>query len=269
MRDIAVAVTCYNNEKEVINFAKHLSKQNIVDRIQLLVTCNAVKNFVTFRNELKDVMPSACVFNPERNLGYLPGCLYGLGKNEKNYSWVMVSNTDIEFKQNDFFEQAIKDVVESVWCIGPDIELPDTCVHQNPFLENRPSAKKIFTWRVAYSCFTLFRLYFKLHDLSSKKELNSIHLSDKKVYALHGSCFFLKHECVQKLMEEKADIFMYGEELLIAEIVRENGKSCYFKANIGILHNENQVTGNIASKTKQKWFNRSIKYLYGRFFSNN
>lgn len=265
MNDIAVAVACYNNEDEVLEFARKLSHQNQIEKIQLLVTCNACKDFEQFGNDIKSILPTAQVFDAGSNLGYLSGCLYGVKKTKIPYSWIMVSNTDIDFPQDNFFEKALNKVPENVWCIGPNIVLSATGAQQNPFLKSRPSNKKVNTWRIAYSNYFFFRLYQKLHKLKIKKKIQSPR-SSGEVYAVHGSCFFLRNECVQKIIEENSNIFMYGEELLIAEIVRENAKCSFYNSEVSIYHNENQVTGKVASKRKQQWFKASISYLYSRFY---
>lgn len=266
MRDIGVAVVLYNNENEVIQFAMGLLRQSVIDRIQLLVTCNACKDIDKFKRELAEIMPSALVFDPHDNLGYLNGCLFGVKESKKTYSWVMISNTDIELKEKDFFEKALENTPKDVWCIGPDIMLSSTGVHQNPFLQHRPSKKKIQTWKIAYSNYIFFWLYFKLSTLKSKSVQNEMQKSGI-VYSVHGSCFLLRNECVNKIITDAKGIFMYGEELLVAEVVRQNNKKILFSLSIGIIHNENQVTGTIVLKRKQKWFKNSIEYLAKDFFN--
>ena len=260
MRDVAVAVALYNNEKEVIDFAKKLLKQNIIDRIQFLVTCNACKDVKKFKDELLCVLPSALIFDPGENLGYLNGCLYGVKKAGNAFSWVMVSNTDIEFVESSFFEKAVDNISEDIWCIGPDITLSATGIHQNPFLHERPSKRKLLIWNVAYSNYLFFMLYFKLSKLKPKR----VQRNTKKfgaVYAVHGSCFLLRRECVKSILTKCKGIFMYGEELLVAETIYRNHKKTYCNLSIGAIHNENQVTGTIGMKKKQKWFKKSITYL--------
>lgn len=260
MRDIAVAVTLYNNEKEVIEFAKGLLKQTVIDRIQLIVTCNACKNIVKFRSLLIKELPSAMVFDPKENLGYLNGCLFGVNQTGFAYSWVMISNTDIEFMEDNFFEKALMNVGEDVWCIGSDIILSTSGTHQNPFLIERPSRKKMLIWKTVYSAYSFFWLYFKLSELKSKKVQNTIK-KNQFVYAVHGSCFFLRNECAKKISLESKRIFMYGEELLVAESIHKNNKKCLFNSKISIVHNENQVTSGICLKRKQKWFDQSFSFL--------
>ena len=260
MRDIAVAVALYNNEKEVIEFATNLSKQTLINRIQLLVTCNACKNVMKFENKLHEILPSAMVFDPKENLGYLNGCLYGVREKGNVYSWVMVSNTDIVFNKNDFFEKVTKDIPMDVWCVGPNITLASTGGQQNPFLIDRPTYKKFKIWKTVYSVYPLFWLYFKLSDLKPKKT-HRTNIKKKNVYAVHGSCFLLKKECVDKVLNVCQGIFMYGEELLIAEVIRKSQKKTLFNSSVKIIHNENQVTGKVNLRRKQKWFKESIEYI--------
>lgn len=268
IRDIAVAVTCYNNEDEVLEFAKHLSNQSLIDKIQLLVTCNACINFERFQVKLLSVLPTALAFNPGKNLGYLHGCLYGVKKSESNYAWVMISNTDIEFTDNDYFEKLLQSAADDndIWCIGSDIVLKANGAHQNPFLSQRPSKRKFSLWKTVYSSYPLFRLYFKLYALKHKEEANA-DIKSSFIYATHGSCFLLKDECVNKIIEENPGIFMYGEELLVAEIIKENNKKCYLNIDTCVLHNENQVTGRIGNRKKQGWFKQSINYLFENHLS--
>lgn len=266
MRDIAVAVVCYNNEDEVIAFAKHLSQQSIIDRIQLIVTCNRCDDYLAFCQQIQATLQSSLVYDPGDNLGYIQGCMYGVKESNTEYAWVMICNTDIEFKQRDFFEKSIEDVPDDTWCVGFDIMLSTSGIHQNPFLKRRPSKGRVNIWRLAYSCYPLFRLYFILNEIKPRKSVFDCEES-AEVYAVHGSCFIINRNCVNKLLSENHDIFMYEEELLIAEIVYENRRKCFFNNTIGVLHNENQVTGKIGMKRKQKWFKRSFNYLYSRFYS--
>jgi len=265
MRYIAVTVICYNNENEVLDFAKNLSRQSLIDHIQLLVTCNLCNDIKDFRNKLTQIIPSVMVFDPGKNLGYLPGCLYGIEKSQGNYSWVMISNTDISFPQENYFEIALAGISDEIWCIGPCIKLAKSGECQNPFLIKRPSKARINLWCLIYSCYSFFRVYFMLHSMKKEKIVKD--LCSQIVYAVHGSCFFLKKDCVSKIIGEKIKIFMYGEELLVAELVRECEKKCWVNLNAVVLHNENRVTSKIGSKKKQFWFNQSFSYLKERFFN--
>jgi GT2 family glycosyltransferase len=183
----------------------------------------------------------------------------------------MICNTDIIFEDNSFIEQFLsKTYDDSVWCVGTSIILKRTGKNQNPFLRVRPTSAKVHTWRIFYSSYPLFRLYFKLHDIKKRKNASTqeICCASGYVYGVHGSCFFVTEECVNQLVPEAQGIFMYGEELLVAEVIRHNAKKIYYDSSLKIVHNENQVTSAIASSRKQKWFNNSFVYMYNQYFKN-
>ena len=58
----------------------------------------------------------------------------------------------------------------------------------------------------------------------------------------------------------------HGEELYIAEKLKENQFLSYYDKNLKIIHNENQSTGKIASQRKQKWCSQSINFLVERYW---
>jgi GT2 family glycosyltransferase len=89
----------------------------------------------------------------------------------------------------------------------------------------------------------------------------------ESVYALHGSAFLLRRECVVSLMKLESLPFMYGEELFVAETVFKNKMRMVLDCDYILYHNENQVTGKIPSKQKQKWFSDSIKTINRLFYS--
>ena len=59
---------------------------------------------------------------------------------------------------------------------------------------------------------------------------------------------------------------MYGEEILISEVVRKYNKLVIYEPKFQVIHNENQVTGHINLRKKQKWFKNSFNYLKEKFY---
>lgn len=262
MVDIVISVACYNNEQEIVVFARNLKKQTISDRIKLVVSCNACSDIDKFSADLKNEYPLSEVYNPKKNLGYLNGCLYGFQNQTDSFKWGLISNTDIEFTSNDFFEKILETQDDEIWCVGPDIVLSGRSIHQNPYRVSRPSKseKKIRDFIFSYYC--LYMIYLYLHYAKRKFKKEEINVAPSSfVYAIHGSCFVLRKECVEALLAENNGIFMYDEEFFIAEVVYKNRRKTFFDASLGVLHNENQTTGKISQRIKQKWFKQSIDYL--------
>lgn len=264
MKDIAVSVVCYNNEDEVINFAESLSKQSIINHIQLIISYNMSSNPNYLKERILSILPETIICAPPSNMGYLHGCLFGVNQTQNNFQWILISNTDIEFQQIDFFEHLLNGLPNDTWCIGPKIVLADSGLDQNPFLIERPSQLKVLIWSIVYSNYYLFRFYFMLNSLRKKND--SKFNASGVVYSVHGSCFLINKELLESLNSEQSKVFMYGEELLLSEIVRENNKKVFYNSSAKIIHNENQVTHKIDYKRKQEWFHASMVYLCERFF---
>lgn len=267
MYKVAVSVICYDNEKEVLEFAKKLSEQKKSEKIILLVTCNKCSDVKRLKSELNCIKISSMVFDPQVNLGYLHGCLFGLEEFGEEYDYAVISNTDIDFVTYDFFEKLItNDYNRKIGCIGPDIVLKETGKHQNPFSIYRPDKKLMKLRKLVYDNYFLYNLYFMLSKIKNNISKGEIQQKKGYVYSVHGSVFILKKECIDKFLKDNIQIFMYGEELYVAEKLKENQMLLYYDNDLKIIHNENQVTGKIASRRKQEWFSQSTKFLVDRFW---
>ena len=251
----------------MLEFANKLSRQKDSEKIMLLVTCNKCKNVEQLRENLSKIKIFSQVFDAKQNLGYLPGCLYGFKSYSGEYKWSVISNTDIDFVSDEFFAKFLNKHYDSqIACIGPDITLRATGKHQNPFAASRPSNALMKLRKVVYSNYGLYRLYGWLSKIKNKIINHETQITNKYVYGVHGSVIILKKECVDKFIDDDIQIFMYGEELYIAEKLRESQLLSYYDTNLKIIHNENQVTGKIASPKKQEWSSQSINFLVDRYW---
>lgn len=267
MYKIAISVICYDNEEEVLGFADKLSKQKECEKIVLLVTCNKCTNVKKLINDLKKIEISSQVFEPKCNMGYLHGCLYGFKEFNEEYEWAIISNTDIEFVSDKFFVKFLDNHYDSkIGCIGPDITLKATGKHQNPFALTRPRNTLMKFRKIMYANYFLYSLYYTLSDVKNKIYHTSVQKEKGYVYGVHGSVIILRKECIDRFLEDEIQIFMYGEELYIAEILKENQLLSYYDTNLKIIHNENQVTAKITDQKKQKWCSQSISFLVKRFW---
>ena len=74
---------------------------------------------------------------------------------------------------------------------------------------------------------------------------------------------FLKHDLAEILTQNNDPIFMYEEEILVAEYIFRNKKTFRFVPEAVVYHLQGEIK---ADKRKQKWLKQSIGYLYDKFF---
>lgn len=269
MKKIYVSVICYANESEVLSFAKEIGEQTISDRIVLIVVYNKITSEEK-REQLEsgldalDIQHLTC--DPHDNLGYLHGCLYGLGQLEtEKDSWCVICNTDLHFGSADFFARliAVTEDDNDIWGVAPAVILRSNGRPQNPFMVNRPSAASIKKLKLIFSNYLFYSLYIRLYNI--KKRRSAVKTTDhpENIYAAHGCFMFLKHDLAEILTQNNDPIFMYEEEILVAEYIFRNKKTFRFVPEAVVYHLQGEIK---ADKRKQKWLKQSIGYLYDKFF---
>lgn len=271
MSRIISAVTCYNNDTEVVEFGKQLAAQSCADSIVYLITINSAKDYDKLQQELKALQVENYLYKAPKNLGYLNGCLYGIKQYRiiREDDIIIVSNTDLQINNKNAFiriEEKMKE--KNVWCLGPCIQLK-TGEYQNPFLSERPAKQKVLIWKLMQGNHILLMLYNSLSKIKKQIKSSSVKLKTTDVYAVHGSCFIMNKVGIQKLMDAANNVFMYGEELLVAEIVRLNNGIIRYADDIDIIHSENSTTRLANARVKAKWYKQSFNYIYLNFFGRD
>jgi len=208
------------------------------------------------------------VFEPEDNLGYLNGGLYALKTSKYVYKWAIICNTDLTFPENDFFERILSTKYSNdIWMIAPNIIRLSNGVRQNPFQLRRLSDKKMRFLCGIYNHELTYCIYFWISSVKRKIIKNEVpHICSQNIYAADGSCFIMKKEFISEIQKIDNNIFMYGEEIFLAEIINTKKKYVYFDENINLIHNENATTKYIHNRQKYLWFKQSFSYIYKYFY---
>ena len=150
--------------------------------------------------------------------------------------------------------------------IGPNIILKKTGKHQNPFATIRPGAMLMKVRKMAFSNYFMYNLYHLLSATKSKVCYTEKQRESGYVYGIHGSVMILRKKCIDEFLKDTIGIFMYGEELYVAEKLKEEQFSSYYDMELKTIHNENQVTGKIVNKRKQLWHSQSMNFLIERYW---
>lgn len=270
--EFLISIVCYGNENEVCSFLNQLDNQRKTDSIAVAITINKAHNPQIIKDFVKDTKVKCFVFEPNINLGYLNGCLYGIKKLSENinYNWALMCNTDITFLNSVFFETiSSTEYEEGIWGIAPSIQLPDH-TFQNPYISIRPTREEM---KRQYYIFSKYYLFYAYNFASEIKKIivrciskNRVCSKSQIVYAAHGSCMIFRKEMVKLLIAEENDIFLYCEEEYLAGLIYENGKKVLYDNQLQVLHNEHQTLGKIDYRKKQNWYIKSLESVIKRFY---
>lgn len=181
----------------------------------------------------------------------------------------MISNTDISFESNFSLQNIISlNVDRRIWCLAPDILLSSD-EKQNPFINSRPSKQKVRMWKDIQGSQIGLTIYSRMSN-AKKKYIKNYNTKGREeyIYAAHGSCFFITYDCFRELYKVAEHIFMYGEEILVAEIIHRYDKKILYYPNCVVRHNENSTTRYINYKLKSNYYKMSFTYIYDEFFKN-
>ena len=272
MKDIVNIVICYSNENEVIAYANALSEQTVANNITLVIVINRKGNydFYKFKNKLDEINLEILVYNPNENLGYMNGLIYGYklysDKNENVPIWVVMCNTDIEFTDTKFFESFSKNSYDDeIWCVAPSIYSPSKRSYENPQYINRYTIHDLNRRINIFKRPNLAYIYIKLAKIKAiflkKSKKKSQH-----VYSAHGCFFIIRGAYAEILKYKKYKALMYSEEAFIAENILVCGKKCYYDSSIEVFHNESSVTGKLDNNKKAEYLADSLIAIRDEFF---
>lgn len=210
---------------------------------------------------------------PSSNIGYLKGL--GLGVQcalEGDIDLIIICNPDIQFMTP--IESDVVQAARDMWVVAPQITDLDG-KHQNPNRRKPFSRLELVVWEVmARSYFTysvLLRIKAMLNNLAASWSIfmrHSHNLKDGAIFLPHGSCMLLHTELLKKTNFFDEDLFLWGEEAVIAGLARRFGSGVKFVSSLQVKHFSHSSTAKIAPKAKYKIWQKSWltyrKYLYQR-----
>lgn len=263
------SVVCYNNEEEIIEYAKKLEKQKCHEDIRLIITMNkSAWNITEFSEVLKRLSVQSFIYTPNENLGYLNGMLYGyreyLKNSSEDYQWAIFSNTDISYVTDSFFERlSTQEYEKDIWLLGPSA-VDKTGTYLNPMRNARYSKKDIILRKKCFEHPTLSALLNLVHGLRKKSDNSKP--DSQYCYMIHGCYMILNKELADTLVKNTPWELMYAEENYLAEITRSAVKKVYYDSELEIIHEAGTVTGTVNDKLKRNMHVKSLNRLLKEFY---
>lgn len=190
------------------------------------------------------------IINTGSNLGYLGAVQYAMRINKEiRNNPLVILNTDIYFTEKSSLKSIIYNLQPGVGIIAPSIKSEWDSKDQNPYKRNRPTIqqlklRKFFLGKpliaqLSIYAHSLLRLTRRSEQISNSKEL---------IYAPHGSAFVLSREMIKQLNRTPFPLFLFGEEIFLAELCSTIQQKCVYVPEIKLTHREHKHTGFKRSK---------------------
>ena len=202
------------------------------------------------------------VLKNEVNAGFAKGNNFGFryAKDKFNPNIIVVMNSDIFIKQNNFEELVSNHVVKEKFdIIAPDI-ISSNLVHQNPLrkkpISNFDALCLMLTNEVKRFCFRsqfFYRLYFNYKKScgSARVEVGSNLVLDS--YVPHGACIIFANNYLNNETFAFLPItFMYCEEDILYEYIKKQNYRMGFCFDVQVNHMEDASTEAVMPDKKEK-----------------
>lgn len=277
----------YKNDIETANFLKNILLLNGYMEQTVLV----VNNSHPLNESPNILLKYACdhrviVKYSKNNLGYFGGANWGLQEYLRENilpEWIIISNTDIEFPDRDLFIK-LSSYYDSSFpaVIAPDIKLQSNIfsassfAHQNPYLLKRPSRKyfKFMKWITTF--YPLYISYDICGGIKNKIVNNIYKVKNNdtesryefplEIYAPFGAFIIFHRSYFENNGNLGHGVFLFGEEIYIAEKVRELEMKVIYDNRLQVIHNEHSSLMQINSRKKAVYTREAVNYLLDNYF---
>lgn len=230
-------VLVYRNHTDLIEFLESLKKSDFTYKV---IVVNSFYDIASKTMVEEVSFKYACEFINIENKGYSYGNNIGVKYAIEHYSYdyLVISNPDIIV--NNMCLSILSQENKSLDIIGPKI-ITNNSKNQNPFYYS----KNYFTF-LFLKIFSQTQIKFFLYiSLSINKMLGkfyrrfSVNSQYTQVYALHGSFIIFSSNAINQL-EPLFDenMFLFCEEIHLAELVKSKNMSMHYYPKIEVLHKE-------------------------------
>lgn len=269
MKRIAIFCVTYNSYRELNTYYKSL-QESIAGTKSCEVAFFVADNTDTAFQHI-DLQSSENlhlhVFEYHKNMGYF-GAIHQMMTETKldNYDYVILSNVDVIVGNGAIASLCNIEQANHVGWIAPQIYSLKEKRDLNPAIMNRYTKNRLIALRLLYKYPLLLWLYEKTLYKRKKIGSNMVKSFGGDIYAGHGSFIILTKEYIQKCGIINYPIFLYDEELYLAEECRSHGLKVVHEPSIVIEDIGKVSTGKMPSDFYCKCNEEGINYILQKYY---
>lgn len=255
----------YNSYKELQAYIDSLEHSVCNENLKLTVVVS--DNSEKIKKIKNDYSFELINLKTGNNLGYFGGITYGIqncGKSIEDYDYSIISNVDVKISE-DFFSHLLSiKVSDTVGCIAPKIFSVGENRDRNPGVLKRYSAKKLKALRLMYKYPVMYYIYVFLFYGKRRKRIEE--KAQETMYAAHGSFMIFTKRFTDFLQHMEYPVFLFGEEIYIAENLRKRGLKTIYETDLVIIDEDHTSTSKMKRKSYFKCNYDAINMILKEFY---
>lgn len=201
------------------------------------------------------------------NKGYLGAVSYVIQKKQLDlnaFDYSIISNVDLEISQDFLMILEKKQYEKNIGCVAPMIYSLGECRNRNPKILSRPSAKKMYFFRLMYEFPVIYQLNKVKNYFRNKRE--RVYKEQLQIYAPHGSFMIFTKPFASFLQSFQYPAFLFGEEIYFAENISKLGLQVLYDPQLKVTDHDHESTGKTHKRIYYKWNAQAMKFLAGEYF---
>ena len=265
MKKILIVCVNYNSYQELHNYLASIERAaqlcpNV--KVEVIVADNSTKEEEINTTSFVNISVSVRKYD---NLGYLGAAQEVINKCDDLtvYDFVAISNVDLRIKEDFVCKLDAVLIDNDVAWIAPTIWSECEGRNRNPKVMQRYSRRKLEIINLMYRFPLLDWIYT---NTAYKKKKEQSEAPEQNIYAGHGSFMLLTKHFFERHSKIQYPIFLFGEELYLAELIRESNQKVLFAPKLVVYDTEHVSTGSMKKKFYYKCNKEAIEYIIKKFY---
>lgn len=284
LRSKRVLVLCvvFNSEVAALNYFQSIIKSAnytcvkidfyLIDNSDEKLACDKEKFYELKRDNI------SFYYIRSKNTGYFPSVGAFMESNTviwKNYDYTIISNADLELDRKFFLELSNCVLDNTNLCIAPKIFSRSSFLDKNPKIRARPSFLKLLMLMLCfrYSVLAIIQKFVNINRLFIRETLSNFKgkrkfktRNNEKIYAGHGSFLILTKEMIDRGFRITYPIFLFGEEIYLAEEIRKLKGNVIYKKDLIVYDDEHISTGSLSRSNYNNRNYEALRYLLEKYY---
>lgn len=270
MKRLAIYCVTYHSYNELYRFLQSVEEAALRVSSSLTVDVYVADNTDSQIQPVSDSC-SAChlkVFQLKHNWGYFGAIQKMLKQTDVTpYDFVVISNVDLIVSVDAFEKLLSVKSDENVGWLAPKIYSEIEERDKNPKIIKRYSLDRLRILRLMYTFPVLHKLYTRTFYKRKKVQQKETVYDGRKIYAGHGSFIILTCSYISRCGLPDYPVFLFGEEIYLAEKCRQHGLKVIYEPTIEIRDIEHISTGCLARRMYYRYNKEAIEYIIHTFYS--